>query len=138
MLAVHHVGVVEGFGVGDPSFLLVEDVALGVALVDDDAGTDGCGLGETLVGDFHAGEVAAAVLGDETGLADGITGLGGQTAEHRRKGTGGHGHADGEAQGAIVEDFCFLVIEWIEKTPSLLPRKGEGLPSLTGEGRGGP
>ena len=106
MLAVHDIGVVESFGIGDEALILVEDIAVGVAVMYDDAGADGGGLGDTFIGDFHTGEMAAAVLGDEAGLADGV---GGRTADNGG-GTGGHGYADGEAEGAVIEDLGFLII----------------------------
>ncbi len=57
VLAIHALRVVQGFGVGDVVLFLVDDVGLGGGVVDDDAGTYGGGLVDTLIGDLHAGKV---------------------------------------------------------------------------------
>ena len=72
-----------------------------------DAGTDGRGFSETFVGDFDAGEMAAAVLSDEANLAERnplSIFRGGRKLLLR------HDHADGEAEWAVVEDFSFLIV----------------------------
>ena len=108
MLTIHDIGVIEWLSVGNETFLLVESVAFGVALMNNDAGTDGSGLRKAFVGDFDAGEMAAAVLGDEQR----------PTPFPSRKGGVfllGHLQTDGETEGTVVKNFCLLVIQWVEK-----------------------
>ena len=111
VFAVHAlVGIIEGLGVGEPAFLLIENIGFGSRVVDNDAGAYGSGLGDTFIGDLDAGEMAAAVLGDEADLAERRP-L--SNSPRGGEGLGGHGHADGETEGAVVKDFGLLVIKGV-------------------------
>ena len=76
--------------------------------MDNDAGADGSGLGDAFIGDLDAGEMAAAVLGDEADFAERRP-L--SNSPRGGEGLGGHGHADCEAKGTVVENLGFLIIK---------------------------